>query len=366
MTTLSVNVVINIIRCAMVTIKDVARHSGVSIKTVSRVVNNLAEVSSETRQKVQQVILELGYQPNATARNLVNGKTNTVGVIIPHSADYIFTHSFFTQVLRGIAEVLSANNFDMHLHLAHDNEPYASLYSQRKVDGLILMSIPIGDPGIKGLDKSGAPCVFTCRLSDAGESDISFVDADFEGGVGLAMDHLISLGHRRIGLLTGAENLVSVKLRKQGYLKALKKNDIPVIEGYVLAGDFTSESGYDLALQIMQHPSPPSALVCGDDMMAFGAIKAVTELGYCVPKDISIVGFDDINLSQFSTPQLTTIRQEKYQKGRIAAETLLTLIQNKDNGPQRQIITETSLIVRASTAPAQIRSEGLGKEVGSE
>jgi LacI family transcriptional regulator len=349
-----------------VTIKDVARLSGVSIKTVSRVVNNLEEVSSETRQKVQQAILELGYQPNATARNLVNGKTNTVGVIIPHSADYIFSHSFFTQVLRGIAEVLSTNNFDMHLHLAHDNEPYANLYSQRKVDGLILMSIPIGDPGLQGLDESRAPCVCTCRLSDAGKSEISFVDADFEGGVGLAMDHLISLGHRRIALLTGAENLVSVKLRKQGYLKALKENDIPEIEGYVLAGDFTSESGYELASQIMRHPSPPSALVCGDDMMAFGAIKAVTELGYRVPQDISIIGFDDINLAQFSTPQLTTIHQDKYQKGHVAAEILLNLIQNKNKGPHKQIITETSLIIRASTAPAQIRSEGPGKEVESE
>lgn len=350
----------------MVTIRDVAKQAGVSIKTVSRVVNNQSEVSPNTREKVQQVIIELDYQPNTTARSLVNGRTNTIGVVIPYDTKYVFSHPFFAEVIRGIAEVLSENCYDLLLNLAHNQEPYYRLYSQRKVDGLILMSIPTGDPGIKGLDESGAPCVCTCRLSDAGESYISFVDADFEGGVGLAMDHLISLGHRRIALLTGAENLVSVKLRKQGYLKALKENDIPLIEGYVLAGDFTSESGYDLVSQIMRHPSPPSALVCGDDMMAFGAIKAVTELGYSVPEDISIIGFDDIRLAQFSNPQLTTIRQDKYQKGRVAAETLLTLIRNNDNGPLKQIIIDTSLIIRASTAPAQFRSESPGKEVESE
>ena len=337
----------------MATIRDVAKQAGVSIKTVSRVVNNQSEVSPNTREKVQQVITKLDYQPNTTARNLVNGRTNTIGVVIPYDTKYVFSHPFFAEVIRGMAEVLSENCYDLLLNLAHNQEPYYRLYSQRKVDGLILMSIPMGDPGIKGLYESGAPCVCTCRLSDAGESNISFVDADFEGGTGLAMDHLISLGHRRIALLTGAENLVSVKLRKRGYLKALKENDIPVIEGYVLAGDFTSESGYDLAAQIMRHPSPPSALVCGDDMMALGAIKAVTELGYCVPEDISIIGFDDISLAQFSTPQLTTIRQDKYQKGRIAVEHLLTLMQDKDIATPCQTIIKTSLIIRSSTAPVK-------------
>ena len=346
----------------MVTIRDVAKQAGVSIKTVSRVVNNQSEVSSNTREKVQQVISELDYRPNSNAQSLVSGRTKTIGVVIPYDTKYVFSHPFFAEVIRGIAEVLSVNGYDLLLNLAHGKEPYSKLYSQRKVDGLILMSIPMSDPNIKGLDKSGAPWVCTCRLSDSGESNINFVDADFEGGVILAVDHLISLGHRRIALLTGTEDLVSVKLRKQGYLKALNKNKIPIIGGYVLAGDFTSESGYALASQIMQHPSPPSALVCGDDMMAFGAIKAVTELGYSVPEDVSIIGFDDVSLSQFSTPQLTTIRQDTYQKGRFAAEILLNLLQGSDKGCNKQIIIDTSLIIRASTAPVQIYAESQRKE----
>ncbi len=336
----------------MATIKDVARLSGVSIKTVSRVINNMAEVSPETRQKVQQAILELGYQPNNMARSLVNGRTNTIGVIIPHSADYIFTHPFFTEVLRGIAEVLSANNFNLLLQLAHNQAPYERLYSQKKVDGLILMSIPLGDPGLEGLNESGAPCVCTCRLSEDGASD-NWVDADFAGGVEQAMDHLISLGHRHIALLTGPRSLVSVRLREHGYRNALKKNNLPPMDEYILEGGFTSESGHALANQAMKLLHPPSALICGDDMMAFGAIQALKELDYRVPEDVSVVGFDDVSLARFSSPPLTTIRQDTYQKGRIAAETLLSLIRNKEDAAPAQIMLDTSLIIRNSTAPAK-------------
>jgi LacI family transcriptional regulator len=336
----------------MITIKDVARNSGVSIKTVSRVVNNQAEVSPETRQKVQQTISQLGYQPNMTARNLVIGQSNTVGVIIPNSADYVFLHPFFNEVLRGIAEVLSENHFNLLLHLAHDDAPYARLYSQRKVDGLILMSIPIGDPNIQGLEESGAPCVCTCRISETNNST-NWVDADFAGGVEQAMEHLISLGHRRIALLAGTMNLVSVRLRVLGYQNALRKHGLPVEDGYILDGEFTSESGHVLAAKAMKHPNPPSALICGDDMMAFGAIQALKELGYGVPEDVSVIGFDDISLARFSSPPLTTIRQDTYQKGRMAAESLLAFMRDKHNAPPQQILLDTFLITRNSSAPAK-------------
>lgn len=336
----------------MATIKDVAKISGVSIKTVSRVVNNQTDVSPETRQKVQQAILELGYQPNTMARGLVNGRTNTIGVIIPHSADYIFTHPFFTEVLRGIAEVLSANNVNLLLHLAHGRTPYAHLYTQRQVDGLILMSIPLGDPNLEGLAASGAPCIGTCRIAENDHS-IRWVDADFAGGVEQSMEHLISLGHRHIALLTGPKSLVSVRLREQGYRNSLKKNDLPLVDHYILEGSFTSESGNTLAFQAMKLPHPPSALICGDDMMAFGAIQALKELGYRVPEDVSVIGFDDVSLARFSSPPLTTIRQDTYQKGRIAAERLVSFIRGKNDSAPAQIMLDTSLVIRNSTAPVK-------------
>lgn len=338
----------------MATIKDVAKVSGVSIKTVSRVVNNQADVSPETRQKVQQAILALGYQPNTMARSLANGRTNTIGVIIPHSANYVFTHTFFTEVLRGIAEVLSIHNFNLLLHLAQRNAPYVNLHSQRQVDGLILMSIPIGDPNLEGLAASGIPYIGTCRIAE-GDNSTRWVDADFAGGIEQAMDHLISLEHRRIALLTGPRSLVSVRLRERGYRNALKKHNLFLADEYILEGDFTSESGHALATQSMKLSVPPSALICGDDMMAFGAMQALKELNYRVPGDVSVIGFDDISLARFSSPPLTTIRQDTYQKGRIAAETLLSFIRGKNDAAPAQIMLDTSLVIRNSTAPAALQ-----------
>jgi DNA-binding LacI/PurR family transcriptional regulator len=256
------------------------------------------------------------------------------------------------EVLRWIAEVLSANNFNLLFHLAHEKVPYERLYSQRNVDGLILMSIPIDDPNIQGLEASGAPWVCTCRVSE-GDDAVNWVDADFASGVEQTMDHLISLGHRRIALLAGPMNLVSVRLRLRGYRAALRKYGLPETGGYVLEGDFTSEAGHSLALQAMRHPQPPSALICGDDMMAFGAIQALKELGYRVPEDVSIVGFDDVNLARFSSPPLTTVRQDTYQKGRIAADTLLTLMRGATITHPIQTVLDTSLVVRDSTAPVK-------------
>jgi LacI family transcriptional regulator len=336
------------------TITDVARLAGVSIKTVSRVVNNVPEVSPQTRLKVQQAIVELGYQPNAIARNFVTGKTNTVGVIIPHSANYIFSHSFFTEVLRGIAEVLSANNINLLLQVAHGTTPYVNLYRQRQVDGMILMSIRLGDPNLEGLAASGVPLISTCRIADDDDSS-RWVDADFVGGVEQSMDHLISLGHRRIALLTGPKDLVSVRLREQGYRNSLKKHNLLQVDEYILEDDFTSESGYALAVQAMKLTHPPSALICGDDMMAFGAVQALKELGYRVPEDVSVIGFDDISLARFSSPPLTTVRQDTYQKGRITAETLLALMRNRGDAIPTQLMLDTTLIIRNSTALAKSR-----------
>ncbi|HMN00887.1 MAG TPA: LacI family DNA-binding transcriptional regulator [Anaerolineales bacterium] len=336
----------------MATLKDVAKISGVSIKTVSRVVNNQSDVSPETRQKVQQAILELGYQPNTMARSLANGRTDTIGVIIPYSANYVFTHPFFTEVLRGIAEVLSANNLNILLHLAHGNTPYVNLYTQRQADGLILMSIPLGDPNLEGLAASGIPYIGTCRIAE-NDNSTHWVDADFAGGIEQAMEYLISLGHGRIALLTGSRSLVSVRLREQGYRSALKKNNLQLTDEYILEGNFTSESGHALATQAMKLSHPPSALICGDDMMAFGAVQALKELDLRVPEDVSVVGFDDVSLARFSSPPLTTIRQDTYQKGRIAAETLLSFIRGSHDSVPAQIMLDTSLVIRNSTAPAK-------------
>jgi LacI family transcriptional regulator len=337
----------------MVTLKEVAQTAGVSIKTASRVVNHTARVSAETRQRVEQVISELGYQPNTIARSLVNGRANSVAVVIPRSASYVFSHPFFNEVLRGVAEVLNNHDLNLLLHFAHSDSPYVELYKQRRVDGFIVMSVPIDDPNLAGLVESGAPCVFTCRIRED-NNPTHWVDADFAAGVGKAMEHLFSLGHRRIALLAGPPELVSVRLRVQGYERALASKGEPLSNDLILYGDFSSESGRRLAQQVILQSPSPTAIICGDDMMAMGAIQGLLEEGYQVPQDVSVVGFDDVGLASLATPPLTSVRQDTYKKGRLAAETLMKVINHSVGDSPVQIALEASLIVRQTTAMAKL------------
>jgi LacI family transcriptional regulator len=335
----------------MPTIKDVAKAAGVSIKTVSRVINDNSEVADETRHHVQQVIKELGYQPSVVARSLVRGKSNTIGVVIPLSARYIFSHLFFSEVLRGIAEVLADHSLDLLVHLGQDNTPYVELYLQRRVDGLIMMSIPVDDLNLEGLLESAAPCVFTCRILDEHNST-NWVDVDFLGGIAQSVEHLLDLGHERIGLLAGRSNLVSVHLRVEGYRQALDKRQISVLDGLVLYDEFSFAAGQRLVNKLMGQDEPPTGIICGDDMMALGAIQGLRDMGYTVPEDVSVIGFDDIVLAKFSTPTLTTVRQDAYNKGHVAAKTLVSLMSTSPCPEPTQIILPTELVIRDSTTRA--------------
>ena len=333
----------------LVTLKNIADVAGVSIKTVSRVVNNDGEVSEETRRRIQQIIDDLGYYPNTIARNLVNGRSNTVGLVIQHSANYIFSHPFFNEVMRGIAETLSEHNINLLIHLAHKDMPYSHLYYQRLVDGLIFISIPVNDPNLPELSENNFPSIFTCRIAEE-NNPTCWVDSDFIDGMEQAIDHLYSLNHRRMALLAGPENLISVRLRVKGYKKALTERGIPVDESLIYYMDFSSDAGRTFALQLMKSPNPPTAILCGDDMIAIGAVQGLSEAGWHVPQDVSVIGFDDIELARFSTPPLTSVRQDAFLKGQIAAKTLYRMITKEiDEKPFQQVLP-TQLIIRGSTA----------------
>ncbi|MGH2562446.1 MAG: LacI family DNA-binding transcriptional regulator [Thermomicrobiales bacterium] len=346
----------------MATIKDVSKLAAVSIKTVSRVLNGSTEVAAETRERVQRVIAELDYQPNALAQRLVTGKTNTIGVVIPRSAAYVFSHLYFSEVLRGIGEVLGQHALDLLLHLSHDDTPYAELYRQQRVDGLILMSIPMDDPHLAGLIDGQVPCVFTCRVR-AHDNPTHWVDADAAGGMVRSVEHLLALGHQRIAFLSGPPNLMLARLQEEGYRRALAQHGLTPREDLVAVGDYSFEAGQRLAQALMARPQPPTAFVCGDDMTALGTMRGVRELGHQIPEDVSIAGFDDVILAHYATPALTTVRQESYKKGQIAAQTLITVIAGSHAAGPCQIVLPTDLIIRESTGPA--RSAPLHNDLSS-
>jgi DNA-binding LacI/PurR family transcriptional regulator len=336
------------------TIKDVSVRAQVSIKTVSRVINGSAEVSEATRHRVLEVIGELGYRPSMLAKSLVTGKTNTVGVVIPHAAAYVFAHLYFNQVLRGIGEVLEFHRFDLLLHLGRKDMQYAELYYQQRVDGLILLAIPLDDPFHLELIDGRVPAVFTCRVLEE-NNPTHWVDCDATGGIQQAVDYLVSLGHRDIGFLSGPDDLVLARLQRAGFQFASQQFGLEANPEWIRTGEYAFESGQRMAIEVMSSSRQPTALVCGDDMTAVGAIRGLESLGYKVPRDISVVGFDDAVLAGYTTPRLTTVRQDGYQKGRVAAETLVELMSGSLPDQPRQVVLDTELVVRDSSGPVPAR-----------
>jgi DNA-binding LacI/PurR family transcriptional regulator len=335
----------------MATIKDVSARAGVSIKTVSRVVNNSAEVSEATRSHVQQIIAELNYRPSALGKRLVSGRTNTVGVVIPHTAAYVFAHLYFNEVLRGIGEVLHQHGLDLLLHLGRSDMAYSDLYRQHRVDGLILLAIPTDDTLHRDLLGSEIPCVFTCRVVED-NNPTHWVDSDAATGIELVVDHLVSLGHRRIGMLAGPANLTLAREQVRGFRRALDRHELTLDPGWVETGDFSFDAGRRLSKTMLASRLRPTALVCGDDMTAVGAVRGADDIGLRVPADVSVTGFDDVILARYITPPLTTVRQNGYEKGRRAAEILVSVVLGSERGSPRQELLPTELVVRESTAAA--------------
>lgn len=337
----------------MVTITDVAKAANVSKKTVSRVINDHPDVAEETRRHVQQVIAELGYQPSMLARGLARGKTNSVGVIIDQSAEEVFSYPLYSDNLRGISRVLSAYNIDMLVHFTRDSVPYIDLYRQRRVDGFILMSMPMNDPQLEALIASGAPCVFTLRIADNG-APVAWVDVDFEGGATTALDHLFELGHRRVALVTSPPNKIYAYLLLRGFRTAYARRSLAIPDAFVLHSPAYTCPDPDRIADLLARDNPPTAFACSDDLMAIYLIQLLQRLGYDVPGDISVIGSDDALLAQFFTPPLTTIRQDALRKGSLAAEILLRQLNGQaDPGQPEQQLLPTQLTIRATTGPAR-------------
>ncbi len=337
----------------MVTITDVAKAANVSKKTVSRVINDHPDVADETRRHVQRVIAELGYQPSMLARGLAQGKTNSVGVIIDQSAEEVFSYPLYSDNLRGISRVLSAYNIDMLVHFTRDSVPYIDLYRQRRVDGFILMSMPMNDPYLDALIASGAPCVFTQRIAANG-APVAWVDVDFEGGATAALDHLFELGHRRVALVTSPPNKVYAYLLLRGFRTAYARRDLAIPDAFVLHTPAYTCPDPDRIADLLARDNPPTAFACSDDLMAIYLIQLLQRLGYNVPGDISVIGSDDALLAQFFTPPLTTIRQDALRKGSLAAEILLRQLNGQaDPGQPEQQLLPTQLTIRATTGPAR-------------
>ena len=330
-----------------VTIKDIAKLANVSITTVSRVINNKSEgVSEETRNRILQLVKELGYQPNAIARGLVTKKTKTIGLIIPD-----ISNPFFPDLARGVEDSAHIYGYNVFLCNTDDNlekeSEYINALKEKYVDGIIFTSSSIPKhEHIMELVKSGIPIVIMDRRVDSEDIYGVFLD-NYEGGY-IATKHLIDLGHKKIGCITGPLYTKSAKERLEGYKKALVENGMDVDERLIFEGDYKINSGIIGTEKLLGNNENVTAIFACNDLMAYGAYKTIRSYGYKIPDDISIVGFDDIQLSQILEPQLTTIKQPAYDMGLTAARMLIKLVEGKKL--KKKIINfKPQLIIRQST-----------------
>jgi LacI family transcriptional regulator len=330
----------------MPTIRQVADRAGVSPTTVSHVINHTRFVSEDVRLRVQAAMHEMGYWPNAVARSLRRGETHTLGLMLPDSAN-----SFFAE----IARIIEAAAFDAGYSVILCNTEgdcgkeqfYLDVVVKKQVDGVILVATGGCMETLPALSQR-VPVVVVDR--DLPDLALDAVLADNRQGGYVAVSHLLELGHRRIGCITGPSHLTPSAERVVGYQEALACAGLPADPDLLVRGDFHPESGRLGAHTLFGLAEPPTAIFTCNDLMAIGVLRAAAETGRPVPQALAVVGFDDIELASYTLPQLTTIIQPKVEMGRRAVQLLTERIADKDRPPRREVLA-TTLVVRESSMP---------------
>jgi LacI family transcriptional regulator len=306
------------------TIRDVAEACGVSVSTVSRVLNDKDDVSAETYEKVRRVIAELGYTSSLAATSMRSRRTNVIGILVVDIGD-----PFSLELFKGIGKAVRGTEYDLIAYSSgHIAATAQSGWERRhlsRLDGSITDGVLVVTPTTEDLT-AVSPLV----ALDPHEHNIfpAVISANREGAIAV-MEYLIDLGHRRIGFITGRQGLVSSSLRQQGYIEALEQAGLLVDETLIQSGDYTRMAGFHGAQHLFALPDPPTAIFAANDQSALGVLDAANEAGLRVPGDLSVVGFDNIPLAMCSVPGLTTVDQSVSEMGYVATTMLIKLIQGK-------------------------------------
>jgi LacI family transcriptional regulator/LacI family repressor for deo operon, udp, cdd, tsx, nupC, and nupG len=325
---------------------DVARRAKVNISTVSRTINQTGKISSDTQERVRKVMLEIGYKPNRVARRLRTreGKTHLLGLIIPN-----IQNPFFADLARGVEDVAYTHNFAVLL-CNYDEDPQKELFyldtlQAESVDGIILPPIHEDDPAVKRVVQSGLPIVCVDRILS--NITVDKVEVDNHRGAFDATDHLFSKGHRRIGIISGPADSSTGRERLKGYKDAHAAAGVPIKSELIRFGDYKQESGQKLTTELLELSDPPTALFVCNGLMTVGALEIIYARGLRIPKQIAIVGFDELPLAGAFTPPLTVVRQPAYEVGKCAAELLLKRLDDPKR-PATSLRLLPELIIRKS------------------
>ncbi len=332
-------------KSSSVTIRDVARQAGVSVATVSRYINRSAPVSEDVAQKLEQVMVELKYVPQAAARQLATRRTRLIGVLLTN-----LDNDFFSQLLRGIEEVVREHGYNLLVATYHANQRWQSSLpiGPHNVDGMLVFADSLDDKGLASLHHRGFPMVLIHRTPPTGLL-VPCVTIENKAAAHRLIDHLIDVhGKRRIILMRGESSQEDSYWREIGFRASLEAHGLPFDPQLILKGDFDRDIAYQVMKRFLENKSVPSfdAIFTGDDDAAVGVLRILSEKGIRVPEDVAVVGFDDMNLSAFLTPPLTTVRAPTEEVGRSAAQQLVGLLDKK--AAQEIILLPTEIILRHS------------------
>jgi len=330
------------------TIYDVARLAGVSTATVSRALNGTGQIAASTRATIEAAVEQLGYRPNTIARSLVTKTTQTIALLLPD-----ITNPFYAALVNGIQQTALSHGHTMLLCTtasdAEREEHYLRVLRAKQVDGALVDGLVLPPDRIARFVEDGFPIV--CLDRDIDSRSIPLVQVDNRLGGRIATEHLIDLGHTRIGHVTGAGELGISDERLAGYRDALTGAGLPVDFQLVEEGRFTDDGGHDAARRLLEREPGVTAIFAANDLSALGVLNAVAEAGRRVPDDVSVVGFDDLHLSAYTAPPLTTIRQPAVEIATLATEILIGLTKGREVEEMRHLL-EPELVVRASTRSA--------------
>ncbi|NPV54915.1 MAG: LacI family DNA-binding transcriptional regulator [Firmicutes bacterium] len=333
-----------------VTIKDVAKFAGVSIGTVSAVLNNKSTVSEESRRKVNEAIQKLGYRSNASARRLVLNRSENIAVILNGNSLSSSSYLFYAAVIKGIVRELAPTRYQVTLvplwETGGRQTEFPAAIQNRDVDGILVLDVMEREALFRLRDLE-VPIVL---VDNHGEyPEFPGVDNDDETGIYKVTRHVIGLGHSRIAFINAP---LSHPLGRQawlGFKRALEESNLPILPGLLATGNIEMGSGYEAVKAILERGSDFSAVVSANDSMAIGSIRGINEAGLKVPDDVVVVGMDDIEISEHSQPPLTTVRIRREEMGRRAAQLLIGLVEGSWEGPTR-IVLDNELIIRESCA----------------
>ncbi|WP_051301252.1 LacI family DNA-binding transcriptional regulator [Actinomadura rifamycini] len=326
----------------MAGVKEVARRAGVSVATVSRVLNDSARVTAETRARVLAAVEELGYRPNAVARSLRTDTTRTIGLVI---GDIL--NPFFTELARAVEDEARAAGYSVVIGNADERaerqDHYVRTLLEQRVDGLLLCPTAEVTPLVRDVVRDGGPLVFLDRTLPG--LDVPTVRADGTAAIGELVAHLAALGHRRIAFVSGPALLSTGRERTEAFTAALRACGLPVRPDYVQAGDFQAASGRAGAARLLDLPEPPEAIFAGDNLMALGALDEIRARGLAIPGDVALASYDDVPWFTHLDPPLTAIGQPVQDLGRRAVRALLDRI---DGRPVEPVVLDARLVVRRS------------------